>query len=175
MPDQNYVGGNTADNDIQSSGRAGSILNGLSGDDILRGSRGDDILTGGSGNDQLWGGDGSDQFRFFGNNIGGASDLDKIYDLDFSEGDTLVFGNYANLNFTDGSGINAFNGGADAQISTWAGLAKAVADSGGAISVSEKGNTNVLILTIDNGNDQIQSIHITGGWDAYAAAASTPA
>ncbi|KAA9013036.1 calcium-binding protein [Sphingobium limneticum] len=168
---QNYVGGNAGDNDIQSSGRAGTILNGQAGDDILRGSRGDDILTGGSGNDQLWGGDGADQFRFFGNNIGGASDTDKIYDLDFSEGDTLVFGNYGSLQFSDAAGINAFNGGAAAQVSSWAGLVHLV-EASDLASVSRKGQTDVLILTLDNGDGQIQNIHITGGWAAYSAAAT---
>lgn len=168
--DQNYVGGNAGDNDIQSSGRDGTILNGGAGDDILRGSRGDDILTGGSGNDQLWGGDGADQFRFFGDNIGGASDLDKIYDLDFSEGDSLVFGNYGALQFTDVAGVNAFNGGAAAQISSWEGLVNVVEGSD-LVSASRKGTTDVLILTIDNGAGQIQSIHISGGWAAYSAAA----
>lgn len=171
---QNYVGGNALDNDIQSSGRNGTILNGQAGDDILRGSRGDDILTGGSGNDQLWGGDGADQFRFFGNNIEGASDLDKIYDLDFAEGDTLVFGNYGNVHFSDAAGVNAFDGGGAAQISSWQGLVNVVEGSD-LVSVSRKGTTDVLILTIDNGAGQIQSIHITGGWAAYSAAATAEA
>ncbi len=171
---QNYVGGDAGNNDIQSSGPNGTVLNGLAGDDILRGGRGDDILTGGSGNDQLWGGNGADQFRFFGNNIEGSSDLDKIYDLDFSEGDTLVFGNYGAVHFADGDGINAFNGGAAAQISSWAGLVKMVEDSD-LVSVSRKNQTDVLILTIDNGEGQTQTIHISGGWAAYSAAASAHA
>ncbi|WP_150290558.1 calcium-binding protein [Sphingobium estronivorans] len=171
---QNYVGGDAGDNDIRASGLNGTILNGQAGDDILRGGRGDDILTGGAGDDQLWGGAGADQFRFFGNNIGGASDLDKIYDLNFSDGDTLVFGNYGNVHFADGDGINAFNGGAAAQISSWGGLVKMVDDSD-LVSASRKGQTDVLILTIDNGEGQTQTIHISGGWAAYSAAASAHA
>ncbi len=171
MAGETYVGGNASDNDIKAvNNPAGTMLNGLAGDDVLRGGRFDDLLTGGAGNDLLYGGGGADQFRFYGNQISGATDLDKIFDLNFSEGDTLVFGNYAANTFTDTAGENAFAGGGSAIISSWQGLANAYQNSGGHITFSEKGSTDVLILNIDNGAGQTQTIHITGGYDALMSA-----
>ena len=162
----------------------GSILQGLDGDDHLRGGRYDDIIRGGEGDDTMRGGDGADVFQFFGfdssgrDEIGGTSDTDKIYDLDFSEGDQLSFANYG-YTFTDASGLNAF-GAADADgntahISSWEGLAafitQANASNPGSVTYSEKGTTDVLILDITNVvNGDHQILHITGGYSALDAA-----
>lgn len=170
MIDQNYISGNGSDNDVQVRGINGSILYGQDGNDILRGGKYNDILDGGRGDDQMFGGDGADQFRFFGNYIEGTSDLDKIYDLDFSEGDTLVLGEYGALGLTSGDGINVFNGGNSAIISSFEGIAALVESS--LVTASQKGNTGVLILTMDNGAGGTQIIHITGGWAEYVAASS---
>lgn len=169
--DMGYVGGNGLDNDLQATNDVdGTIYNGGAGNDTLRGGKYDDILSGGAGNDTYFGGDGADQFRFFGDQIEGTSDLDKVFDLDFSEGDSLVFGNYGAGTFADGAGINAYGAGnTDAQITSWEGLASFIQNSGATVTFSEKGNTDVLILNIDNGNGAIQTIHITGGFDAVSA------
>ncbi len=169
--DMSYVGGNAGDNDLRVTNDVdGTIINAGAGNDVLRGGRYDDILSGGAGDDLYFGGGGADQFRFFGNQIEGTSDLDKIFDLNFGEGDTLVFGNYGAGTFSDAAGINAFGAGnTEAQISSWQGLASFIQNSGAVVGFSEKGNTDVLILSIDNGAGQIQTIHITGGYDAVSA------
>lgn len=166
-----YVGGNGGDNDLQATNDVnGTIINAGAGNDVLRGGKYDDILSGGAGDDLYYGGAGADQFRFFGNQIEGTSDLDKVLDLNFGQGDSLVFGNYGAGTFADAAGINAY-GPADsaAQITSWEGLASFIQNSGAVVGYSEKGDTDVLILSIDNGSGQIQNIHITGGFDAVSA------
>lgn len=162
-----YVGDGAGNGDIRATNDVdGTILNGGAGNDALRGGRYDDILSGGSGNDSYYGGDGADQFRFFGNQIDGAGDTDKVLDLDFSEGDSIVFGNYGAESFADTDGANAYNGGGDVQISSWEGLVAAVQQLGERATVSQKGTTDVLILSIMVG-EQIQEIQITGGFAAF--------
>ncbi len=176
LADKAFVQGTTGNNDIRATNDTdGSYLFARAGDDILRGGRYDDVLTGGAGDDLLFGGAGADQFRFFGNDIGGSSDLDKIFDLNFSEGDTLVFGKYGSALFTDSAGANASPDGLGVSISSYAGLAAQINNAGGAITYSEKGTTDVLILTLTNSTGQQQVIHITGGYDALLAELGTPA
>ena len=145
----------------------GTMLRGGAGDDILRGGKYDDILVGGEGNDKMFGGDGADQFRFFLNEVSGT-DTDFIYDLDFSEGDTLVFGNFAAGAFSDADGLNAFAGGTAAEISSLAGLADLVGGASGWSAV-QKGTSDTLILTYTNGV-VTQEIHISNAWAAFDAA-----
>lgn len=158
------VSGTSGNDDIQAN-PAGSVMNGGAGDDVLRGGRGNDILVGGSGEDQMYGGAGADQFRFFASQLDGT-DTDKIYDLNFGAGDTLVFGDYTAGLFSDSEGVNSFSGDTAAQVSSITGLRHLIEDSNGAITASQKGNTEVLILTIHNGDDT-QIIHISGLWSAY--------
>lgn len=147
----------------------GTNMNGLGGNDYMLGGRYDDLITGGAGDDTAYGGDGADQFRFFGTQIEGSSDLDKIFDLDFGEGDLLLLADYG-ISFSDADGANAANGGSSVAVTSWAGLAAIIDQAGGAITFSEKGSTDVLILDIYNaGTDQTQTIHITGGYDALVA------
>jgi Ca2+-binding RTX toxin-like protein len=82
----------------------GSHIDGKNGNDRLQGSQFDDRLVGNGGDDILTGGAGADQFRFFGNQIDGASDFDTITDLNFAEGDTLVFGSFGTGTFFDVGG-----------------------------------------------------------------------
>jgi Ca2+-binding RTX toxin-like protein len=65
----------------------GTQLRGAAGNDILTGGKYNDFIIGNQGDDVLIGGAGADQFRFFGNEIEGTSDSDRILDLDFAEGD----------------------------------------------------------------------------------------
>lgn len=122
-----YVGGGSATNDLRATGdREGTIIHLGGSNDIIRDGRFNDILDGGRGSDQMYGGGGADQFRFFGNQIEGASDRDRIYDLNFGAGDTLVLSNYSPQTFRDASVVNAYGGGSNAIIKSW--------DGGGAIS-----------------------------------------
>lgn len=172
--DKAVSNGSSGNDDIRATNDVdGTLLQAGAGDDILRGGKYDDVLVGGSGNDQMFGGDGADQFRFFGSQIDGASDSDRIYDLDFSEGDTLVFGNYAAGTFVDDDGVNGFTLGTAASISSWEGVVNAV-DNSALVTASRQSiyNDN-LILSIDTGAGQVQNLVITGGYSAYVAAGGT--
>jgi Ca2+-binding RTX toxin-like protein len=172
MPDD-YVRGTAGDDDIRSTGNGAYVVTGA-GDDVLRGGRADDILVGGAGNDQLWGGGGADQFRFFGDQIEGTSDTDRIYDLNFSEGDTLVFGKFDGA-FHDGAGVNEFNNGSAAIISSYLGLQNAQALSGGKITIVADVKTDLLFVSIDNGHGAIETLRISHAAAGYIAAGQTPA
>jgi Ca2+-binding RTX toxin-like protein len=169
---KSYVGGKAGDDDLRanSTDQDGTILNGGAGNDILRGGKYNDILTGGAGDDQSFGGDGADQFRFFGDQIDGASDSDDIYDLDFSEGDTLVFGNFGEGTFSDTDGVNAFNNGSAAQISSFEGIVNAAAGSTNVTAFREGAGNNNLVLQITDADGQVQNIVITNGYSQYIAA-----
>lgn len=162
-----YISGKDTTNDDLRASATGSILAGNGGDDVLRGGKGNDILVGGAGDDKLYGGAGADQFRFFGNQIGGVSDVDSIYDLNFGEGDTLVFGQYNGLFSTSSTGLNGFANGDSAIISSYAGLAAAYEASGGRITYTGNANLNLLIISFDNGSGATQTIRITQGYDAF--------
>lgn len=165
------VSGKAGNDDLRATNDTdGTLINAGAGDDILRGGRFDDILVGGSGNDQMFGGDGADQFRFFGNQIDGAGDLDKIFDLDFSEGDTLVFGSFAAGTFSDDDGVNAFADDGSAIVSSFEGLANIV--NGTTVTAEQRGNTDTLILRITNDAGQVQEIHISNAYAAFVAASS---
>lgn len=162
-----YVSGKNDVNDDLRASSTGSTLAGNGGDDVLRGNKGDDILVGGLGNDKLYGGAGADQFRFFGNQIDGASDVDAIYDLNFADGDTLVFGAYNGLFSTDADGLNGFASGDSAIISSFAGLAAAYEAGGGRITYTGNAGLNLLLISFENGDGATQTIRITQGYDAF--------
>lgn len=171
--DKSVVNGakGNVDDDIRavSTDRDGSILSGGDGNDILRGGKYDDVLIGGSGNDQMFGGAGADQFRFFGNDIEGGSDTDFLRDLNFDEGDILVFGSYAAGTFGREDGLIGHTGGTAASIISWEGVVNAVngSDAVGA-SRQSAGNDNLILTVSVNGSTQ--NLVITNGWSAYTAA-----
>ena len=74
-------------NDIILGGAGSDTIGGQGGDDTIFGGSGNDQLSGGAGNDTLTGDDGADTFRFSGNDFG----HDVVTDLNFAEGDRLVF------------------------------------------------------------------------------------
>lgn len=161
-----------SDSDIRAvyADKDGSLLLGGVGDDVLRGGNYDDWLVGGRGDDQMYGGGGADQFRFFGNQIGQGTgenaetvDRDRVYDLDFSEGDVLVFGALTGLE--DAAGIDAYTGGTAATVSSWEGIANLVEQLGG--TATQRGTTDNLLVSYVVGG-MTQQIEITGGWTAYS-------
>jgi Ca2+-binding RTX toxin-like protein len=162
-----YISGTSGADDVQAS-TTGSMLSTGTGDDVLRGGKSDDILIGGAGDDKLYGGAGADQFRFFGDQIGGTSDTDAIYDLSFASGDTLVFGKYNGLFNVDDDGLNGFANGDSAIISSYAGLAAAYEASGGRITYSG-GGSDLLFITFENGNGATQTLRISNGYAAFVA------
>ncbi len=170
--DMAYVAGKGGNDDLRATNDPdGTMLRGGGGDDILRGGRFDDILVGGEGNDKMFGGDGADQFRFFLNEVSGT-DTDYIYDLDFCEGDTLVFGNFAAGTFSDASGVDGYTNGTAATVSSVEGIAALVNGCGSGWSAAQRGTSDVLVLTYTNGC-VTQEIHISDAWNDFASL-STP-
>lgn len=162
-----YVGGGAGNDDLKATSNVnGTLINSGAGDDILRGGKFNDILDGGAGNDQMWGGGGADQFRFFANKVDGV-DTDKIYDLNFGDGDVMVFGGFDAGTYSDLSGLDGFSGGSSAIVSSWEGLANMVSSTGW--TVSQKGATDVAILSYDFGDGRVQEIHVSNGWAALSS------
>jgi Ca2+-binding RTX toxin-like protein len=168
---KSYVGGTAGSNDASATNNPnGSYLETGGGNDTLRGGRYDDILDGGEGNDSMFGGGGADQFRFFGNNISMGQDTDRIFDLSFAEGDKLVLGNYGSGTFSDTAGVDGFNGGRDAIITSYEGIVNAANGSANVTAFRQgSGNDNLVFRVIDADGD-IQDIVITGGYSQYIAA-----
>lgn len=170
--DKSYVGGGAGNDDKRATNNSnGTVLQTGDGNDTLRGGRYDDVLDGGAGDDQYFGGGGADQFRFFGTKIEGSSDTDRVFDLNFDDGDTLVFGSYDTGTFVDAAGENEFGNGSSAIISSLEGLVNAV-NLSGAISATRRGTTDTLIVTIEVG-DQIHNIQISNAYAAFVAAGGT--
>jgi hypothetical protein len=167
----NSLSGDGGANDLNVAGSTSSWnLDAKSGDDVVRGGKSDDIIIGGAGDDILSGGGGADQFRFFGSQYegDGGKDTDRLVDLNFGQGDSLVFGGYGAI-WHDDVGENAFNNGNSAIISSWEGLKNAVENSEGAITVSF-GAGNLLIIQIHFGegeDDHTQELRISNGASAY--------
>lgn len=137
------------------------------GNDAVNGGKGDDRLIGGAGNDILNGGAGADQFYFRGADVGiGVTDTDRVTDLSFAEGDSFVFAGFGAGFFADDIGLNAYGSGANAIVSSFDGLKNLVANSGNAITAIG-GSGDLLILTINYGDDQHQVIRISNGYNAY--------
>jgi len=170
--------GHAGDDDLRANyaDGDGTNISGGFGDDILRGGSSDDILVGGAGDDKMYGGAGADQFRFFGtaanprDAVSGASDRDYIFDLNFGEGDKLVFGGFGAGEFTAHNGEQAFNGGAAAVITSIEGIINAV-NSSANVTAYQYGHTDSLILDITfNGGTQHQLVQISNMWSAYTSA-----
>jgi VCBS repeat-containing protein len=151
----------------------GSSINAKAGSDILRGGKFNDILTGGAGDDLMSGGTGADQFRFYGDQIEGASDLDKVFDLDFAQGDTLVFGSFGANTFFKAGGVNAFSGGTAAILDSYADIVSAAAASDLVTAKRASPFNDNLILSVTDADGQIQQISISGGWSQYVLAGGT--
>lgn len=155
-------GGSGVDDIKATNNKEGTYLAGNGGDDILRGGKYNDILVGGEGNDVMFGGDGADTFRFYGDSTAlsymkpDGAETDKIFDLDFSEGDRLDF-----TGFSDSS--------ANAVVKSFADLVALVNSSGWTAADQSPHNDN-LVLTYDFGGGVSQTIIITNGWDAFVAA-----
>ena len=167
-----YVAGNDATDDDLRASVSGSMVTCGDGNDVLRGGKTADILIGGAGEDKLWGGAGGDQFRFFGDQIGSLTDptdVDAIYDLNFADGDLLVFGKYNGLFGTDAAGLNGFAAGDSAIISSFAGLAAACEASGGRITFTGSAGADLLMISFDNGAGCTQTLRISQGYNAFVS------
>jgi Ca2+-binding RTX toxin-like protein len=170
-----YVTGKAGNDDVLANygDTDGTMIRGGAGNDTLRGGNHDDILVGGRGDDWLWGGAGADQFRFFGNEIDGAGDRDRIFDLKFGEGDTLVFGAFKAGTFGDTAGLNGFSSGTSAIISSWEGVVDAARGSTDFTALRASIHNDNLLLKIVNSVGQVQEILITNGWSQYLGAGGT--
>jgi hypothetical protein len=172
---KSYVSGKAGNDHLKAvaSDKDGTHLFGQGGNDILRGGKFDDLLVGGKGDDQMFGGAGADQFRLFGNQIDGASDRDRIFDLNFGEGDVLVFGSFASNTFTDASGVNAYTGGTSATINSFLGLVQAAGASNDVTALRASPFNDNLLLKVTNADGQVQEILISNGWTQFVSAGGT--
>ncbi len=148
----------------------GTTLAAGAGNDILRGGKFNDVLIGGSGDDQMFGGAGADRFVFSGREIEGASDRDRIYDLTFDDGDTIVLGSYARNTFGDAAGLDGYAGGTSAVISSYSGLASAAASSDMVTALRASPHNDNLLLRLTNEAGQVQEILISNAWTDFLQA-----
>lgn len=125
--------------DVIEGGGGDDTLYSRRGDDWLNGGAGDDVLTGCEGSDTLIGGDGADKFVFTGDRIDGR---DLIVDLDFSEGDRLVFGHFDDDTFGAGMGFRNADGSSAGVLSVENLLAL---DDSAEFSLSRLGDAHLLV------------------------------
>lgn len=165
----------TVGDDTLSANSQGSQVRGGPGNDVIRGGKGDDFILGGAGDDILSGGKGADQFRFSGVDMGGGTDTDRIVDLNFGEGDKIVFNDFGAGTFKDvygGNNLQILNSGASAILDSWADIVE-LANANTTVTASGNAALNLLILTIDAGELGTQVIRISNGWNSYVAAGGT--
>jgi len=149
--------------------RDGTVIDAGAGNDTLRGGNADDIMIGGAGDDQMFAGRGADEFRFFGTDIEGASDTDRLYDLTFGSGDVLTFEGFGAGTFSDGAYIDANEDGSGALISSYLGLVGA-ARSGDVTAFRQSPYNDNLVVRVTNEAGQVQELFITAGWSQFTAA-----
>jgi Ca2+-binding RTX toxin-like protein len=142
----------------------GTNLTGAARNDWLFGGSYDDALTGRAGDDHLFGRGGADEFRFFGDEIGGPSDLDRIYDLSFEEGDTLNFGNFGPNTFSRFGGVGASADGTAAVLDSWSDVVSAASFSDRVTALRDGPYGYNLVLQVISSNGEINNIIIDGGW-----------
>ena len=170
---QGYLAGRAQSDELHAldADSDGTQLRGNAGNDLLTGGRFADFLIGNAGDDVLVGGEGGDQFRFFGDEIEGSSDTDRVYDLDFAEGDRLVFGSFAEGTFARMPGVNAFAGGTAVIVDSFGDLQQLDAASD-RISISRLAEgSDVLVIQVANAAGQVQRIELSDAWQAYLDAA----
>ncbi|WP_196221814.1 pre-peptidase C-terminal domain-containing protein [Sphingobium sp. CAP-1] len=166
----NMVRGTAGNDDLRGLNSYENRYEGGQGNDIMRGGNKSDMLLGGSGNDQYWGGLGADQFHFLGDEIEGASDQERLYDLKFQEGDQLIFGAFSEGTFSDTAHVNAYNSGGSAIIGSLEGLFEAdMASDLVTVSRASPYNNN-LLMRIETESGQLQDLLISNMWSSYASA-----
>lgn len=166
------VSGTAGNEDLgNTSSTLSQLISAGAGDDVLRGGKGNDRLVGGAGDDIMSGGRGADQFYFKGSDVAvGDIDTDRIVDLNFADGDTIVFDNFGSNFFGKDAGINAFDGGNDAVISSFVGLKNMVNNAAEGTITATQGYGNLLILTIKMDADHTQVIRISNAWAGFDGA-----
>ena len=167
---QELLDNGPAPNEVR--GTAGNdTLDGKSGDQLVTGLAGDDLLIGNAGDDTLTGGDGADRFSFNAAQLAG-SDADRITDLDFGAGDTLVFSKFAAGTFAmlaDGNPVQMAAGGRGVTLDSFADLAE-IDQASAAVSVARDGATDTLVLSVTDADGDVQAVFIDNAWTAYQAA-----
>jgi Ca2+-binding RTX toxin-like protein len=168
------VGGRASNDDLRAvfTDADGSNMQSGAGADVLRGGRFNDLLTGGAGDDQLFGGGGGDQFRFFGTQIEGKGDTDTIYDLNFAEGDKLVFGDFGVGTFGNLAGVKGFKNGTSVIIDSFADIIALDAASDLITALRGGPDGTGLLLQIVDADGQVQSVLLAGAYDRYLAASA---
>ncbi|WP_306223404.1 hypothetical protein [Bosea beijingensis] len=154
----------------------GTYLDGRGGDDIISGGKGDDYIVGGAGDDRMYGGKGADTFVFIGTQYEGdnGSDHDRIYDLNFGDGDQISLSKFGEGFFDNGgdAGAKVLAGGTSAIIDSYSDIVSLISNSNGKMTFTE--SSQALVLRLDVAPGQVQIIQINGGYaDFLAAGGST--
>jgi hypothetical protein len=89
------------------------------------------------------------------------SDLDRIFDLNFGQGDSLVFNNFGANTFFKANGVNAFNGGTSAILDSFGDIVAAAGASNLVTAKRASQSNDNLLLSITDADGQIQTISIT--------------
>lgn len=150
----------------------GTYLDGRGGDDTISGGKGDDYIVGGAGDDRMYGGKGADTFVFIGTQYEGdnGSDHDRIYDLNFGEGDQISLSKFAEGFFDNGGDASAkvLAGGTSAIIDSYADIVALINNSDGKITFKE--SSQALVLRLEDVPGHVQIIQINGGYADFLAA-----
>lgn len=156
--------------------RGDDYLSGGEGNDVLRGSRGNDVIIGGEGNDIAGGGAGADTFAFYAEDID-AFDLDRLVDINFEQGDSILLDGFGPGFFTDTANpantAEIINGGRGAVIDSLLDIIDLADSNPDAFDVSQKGSTDVLIITLtfdDAAGSHEQQIHLSNTWMKFVEA-----
>ncbi len=161
----NRIDGNSANNVIMGGG----------GNDVLSGGGGTDTLIGGEGDDQISGGTGFDAFIFDGGDLTGT-DSDRIYDYSLTE-DRIILSGFGAGTFVDTAGGNMLDvlaGGTGVTLDSMADIVEVVL-AAQAVTASRFGTTDVLNLSITDGDGDVQIIQLWNQWNNFVAAGGTAA
>lgn len=153
----NVVQGTAGDDRLAGTSQ-GDFMEGGRGADVINSGAGNDVVYGGSGNDMMNGGAGADRFVFKAADLAGK-ESDRLFDLNFAEGDVLDFTGFAAL----GSSAEATK-----SITSWTALAELAKDAD--VFVARKGTTDLLTVTIVEAPDKIQEIQLSNAYKAYTDA-----
>lgn len=148
-------------------GRAGDdFLYARRGDDWLDGGRGNDRLTGGQGSDMMIGGAGADKFVFYGTDARNG-DHDIVADLDFAEGDRLVFGHFEAGTFSEAYRWSTGDSAGIISVEGVIGLGKE--EDFGVVRLGE-GHALLTYATRDGGEAEIEILFAGASAAAFEAA-----
>jgi phosphodiesterase/alkaline phosphatase D-like protein len=168
------LAGGRGDDEL-SSGRGADTLRGREGDDQLDGGAGNDRLfgdqgkdrlIGGTGDDRLAGGADADEFAFTGKDLHG-SEIDRVLDLNFAEGDRLILTDFTARTFAGkpgGNPLDVSDNGRAVTIDSFEDLVE-LDDASADVSIQRSGGD--VQVTIHDSHNDVQQMLLVDQWAAY--------